>query len=49
MFRYHNYATKDNQLDDFDRFKLAAGQIVGKRLTWDEVTGKTAVGATCIN
>jgi hypothetical protein len=29
-------------MDDFDRFKLAASQIVGKRLTWNEVTGKQA-------
>jgi transposase-like protein len=28
------------EMDDFDRFKLAASQIVGKRLTWNEVTGK---------
>ena len=28
-------------MTDFDRFKLAASQIVGKRLTWDQVTGKT--------
>jgi hypothetical protein len=34
---YHNFR-KD--MDDFDRFKLAASQIVGKRLTWNEVTGK---------
>ena len=27
-------------MDDFDRFKLAASQIVGKRLTWNELTGK---------
>lgn len=27
-------------MDDFDRFKMAASQLVGKRLTWDEVTGK---------
>jgi len=26
-------------MDDFDRFKLAASQIVGKRLTWNQVTG----------
>lgn len=36
MFRYNN--RKD--LKDFDRFKLAASQIVGKRLTWNQVTGK---------
>jgi hypothetical protein len=27
-------------MDDFDRFKLAMSQIVGKRLTWNELTGK---------
>jgi len=49
VFRFENRATKDNPLNDFDRFKLAAGQIVGKRLTWNEVTGQTSVTATCIN
>src|SRR5271157_1120906 len=49
VFRFENRATKDNPLNDFDRFKMAATQIVGKRLTWDDVTGKTAVLATCIN
>ena len=27
-------------MDDFDRFRLAMSQIVGKRLTWDRLTGK---------
>jgi transposase-like protein len=27
-------------MNDFDRFKLAASQMVGKRLTWNEATGK---------
>jgi transposase-like protein len=36
-YRYNNR----NDMTDFDRFKLAASQIVGKRLTWDQVTGKT--------
>lgn len=36
MFRY-NYR---KNMDDFDRFKLAASQMVGKRLTWNEATGK---------
>jgi len=27
-------------MDDADRFSLAVTQIVGKRLTWKEVTGK---------
>jgi transposase-like protein len=39
-FRYNNRATKDNPLNDADRFALAASQIVGKRLTYAELTGK---------
>ncbi len=48
VFRFENRATKDRPLKDFDRFKLAASQIVGKRLTWDEVTGKSAVLASAL-
>jgi len=44
VFRYNNRATKDNPLNDGDRFHLALSQIVGKRLTYAEVTGK--VGET---
>jgi transposase-like protein len=40
-FRYNNRATKDNPLSDADRFSYALSQIVGKRLTYQEVTGKT--------
>ncbi len=43
-FRFNNRATKDNPLNDADRFHLALSQIVGKRLTFAEVTGK--VGET---
>lgn len=43
-YRFNNR----NDMNDFDRFKMAATQIVGKRLTWDEVTGKTD-SATCPN
>src|SRR5207248_4876874 len=43
-FRYNNRATKDNPLTDADRFQYALSQIVGKRLTYAEVTGK--VGET---
>jgi transposase-like protein len=43
MFRFNN--RKD--LDDADRFDLAISQIVGKRLTFAELTGK--VGATTVN
>jgi transposase-like protein len=43
-FRYNNRATKENPMNDADRFDLAVSQIVGKRLTFAEVTGK--VGET---
>lgn len=43
-FRYNNRATKDNPVDDSDRFMLAVSQIVGRRLTYAELTGK--VGET---
>ena len=36
MFRFNNR----QNMNDFDRFRLAASQIVGKRLTWNQVTGK---------
>ena len=44
VFRYNNRATKDNPLNDSDRFVLALSQIAGKRLTYKELTGK--VGET---
>jgi transposase-like protein len=43
-FRYNNRTTKDNPLDDRDRFMLAVSQIANKRLTYAELTGK--VGET---
>ena len=39
-FRYNNRATRDNPLNDSDRFTYAMNQIVGKRLTYEELTGK---------
>jgi hypothetical protein len=36
MFRFNNRATKDNPLDDADRFMLAVSQISGNRLTHAE-------------
>jgi len=39
-FRYNNRATKDNPLNDADRFALAVSQILGRRLTYNELTGK---------
>lgn len=40
VFRFNNRATKDNPLDDSDRFLLALSQVAGKRLTFAELTGK---------
>lgn len=40
VFRYNNRATKENPLDDLDRFMLAMSQIGGKRLTYSTLTGK---------
>jgi len=44
-FRYNN--RKD--MTDFDRFKLAASQIVGKRLTWNQATGKDPESRASLN
>ena len=41
MFRYNNRATKDNPLNDSDRFVAALAQVAGKRLTYKELTGKS--------
>ena len=43
VFRFNNRATKDNPLDDQDRFMLAVSQVSGKRLTYAELTGKVGV------
>jgi len=40
VFRFNNRATKDNPLNDADRFHLAMSQVGGKRLTYAELTGK---------
>ena len=40
VFRYNNRATADNPMNDFDRFSLAVSNIVGKRVTYAELTGK---------
>jgi transposase-like protein len=42
MFRYNNRATKDNPLNDADRFSALLTQLAGKRLTYAELTGKDA-------
>ena len=43
-FRFNNRKTKENPVEDSDRFVLAVSQIAGKRLTYAELTGK--VGET---
>jgi transposase-like protein len=40
IFRFNNRATKDNPLNDSDRFLLALSQVSNKRLTYKELTGK---------
>jgi hypothetical protein len=40
VFRYNNRATKDNPLNDSDRFDMAVRKIFGKRLTFASLTGK---------
>jgi hypothetical protein len=42
-FRYNNRATKTKPVSDADRFDMAVSNMVGKRLTFAELTGK--VGA----
>ncbi|MGB6248494.1 MAG: IS1595 family transposase [Terriglobales bacterium] len=46
IFRYNNRATKDNPLNDSDRFLLALSQVSNKRITYKELTGKTDEAAT---
>jgi hypothetical protein len=40
VLRFNNRATKDNPLNDADRFLLPVWQISGSRLTYAELTGK---------
>jgi transposase-like protein len=41
IFRFNNRATKDNPINDSDRFIAALAMVAGKRLTFKELTGKT--------
>jgi transposase-like protein len=45
VFRYNNRATRENPLDDADRFMLVVSQVTGKRLTYAELTGKVGAAA----
>jgi hypothetical protein len=40
IFRFDNRSTRENPLNDSDRFVYALSQIVGKRITYSELTGK---------
>jgi transposase-like protein len=40
VFRFNNRATKDNPLNDSDRFVFLMSQVLGHRLTYSELTGK---------
>ena len=41
VYRYnHRKADDGAPLNDFDRFDIAVRHVVGKRLTWDHLTGK---------
>jgi len=49
-YRYNNRKDDNaNPLTDFARFKLAMSQIVGKRLTWNQLTGKVPDSETRVN
>ena len=39
VFRYNN-RKGITDMNDYDRFRLMMSQVVGKRLTWDQLTGK---------
>ena len=47
-FRYNN-PTDMNDEDRFNSLQLALSQIVGKRLTWNHLTGKQIDPETCVN
>ena len=42
VFRFNNRATRERKVTDADRFNMAVRKIFGKRLTFAELTGKTA-------
>jgi hypothetical protein len=46
VFRYNNRATKGNKLTDSDRFDAVMHGIIGKRLTFAELTGKNGETAS---
>jgi transposase-like protein len=52
LFRYLDeqaYRFNNRRMTDSERLDIAVRHIVGKRLTYDQLTGKAANGQTCIN
>jgi transposase-like protein len=52
LFRYldeQTYRFNNRKLTDGERFSMAVDGIVGKRLTYDQLTGKTTEPPTCVN
>jgi hypothetical protein len=47
-FRFNNRGTRKIPVNDADRFKMVVAGIVGKRLTFDELTGKNLIGSSPI-
>lgn len=45
VFRYNNRATKKQFISDSDRFRMVTANLVGKRLTYEELTGRGAAAA----
>jgi len=41
VFRFNNRATKDNPLNDADRFTFLMSEVLGHRLTYSDLTGKS--------
>ena len=39
-FRFNFRGTKENPITDSERFSIAASQLVGKRITFAQLTGK---------
>jgi transposase-like protein len=50
VYRYNNRKDADGEpITDYDRFRQAMSQIVGKRLTWNQLTGKTPDDPPSVN
>jgi transposase-like protein len=46
-FRFNNRGTRKAPVNDAQRFALAVSQIMGKRVTFDQLTGKTQQDEIC--